>query len=187
MTDPKPKKESRRRSRAKRESNPTQGPPKYDWAAIRRAYIRGEDSVTLDSLGHDAGAPKPGTIKNRAAREDWTDLRAQFREQVVIKTREIDLDLKAEVRGRHAKVGKALITLGVRGLAHQQPEKLEPVDVVRLLKIGTDIERKALGMEEVNVRVGRIKNPDDLDKLSEAELWQIAGVLPPEEGDDDEF
>ena len=186
MTDSKPKTERHRRSRAKRPPNPIQGPPKYDWSGLRRAYIRGEDTVTLDSLGNDAGTPKSGTIKNRAAREDWTELRAQFREQVVTKTREIDLDLKAEVRGRHAKVGKALITLGVRALAHQNPEQLEAVDAVRLLKIGTDIERKALGMEEINVRLGRIKTPDDLDKLGEAELWQMAGMLPPEEGDDDD-
>jgi len=91
------------------------------------------------------------------------------------------------VRGRHAKVGKALITLGVRALAHQNPSTLEAVDAVRLLKIGTDIERKALGMEEVQIRVGRIKNPEDLDKLGETDLWQVANMLPPGEDDDDEL
>ena len=186
MTDPKPKQKSRRRSRAKREPNPGGRPATYDWNALRREFIRGEDHVTFESLSHRTGAPTYGTIKNRAAREDWTDLRVQFRDSAMTRIRDIDLDLKAEVRGRHAKVGKTLITFGVRALAHLNPEKLEAVDAVRLLKIGTDIERKALGMEEINVRLGRIKTPDDLDKLSDLELWQMAGMLPPEEGDDDD-
>lgn len=185
MTDGKLRTKASGGSRAKRGANPVGRPPTYDWSALRREFIRGEDDVTFEALSHKTDAPAYGTIKNRAGREDWTGLRQDFRVQVVARTREIDLDLKTEVRGRHAKVGKALITLGVRGLAHQQPETLEPVDVVRLLKVGTDIERKALGMEEVNVRLGRIRNPDDLDRMSEAELWQIAGMLPPEDDDDD--
>jgi len=186
VTAPKPKQESRRRSRAKREPNLRGRRATYDWNALRREFIRGEDNVTFESLSHRTGAPTYGTVKNRAAREDWTDLRVQFRDSAMTRIREIDLDLKAEVRGRHAKVGKALITMGVRAVAHQNPEKLEAVDAVRLLKIGTDIERKALGMEEINVRLGSIKNPEDFEKLSKAELWQIAGMLPPEEGDDDD-
>ena len=175
-----------RRHPAKRELNLGGRPATYDWNAIRRAYIRGEDDVTLEALGAITGYPALDTLKKRAAREDWTDLRREFRHQIGTKIREIDADLKTEVRGRHAKVGKALITLGVRALAHQNPSTLEAVDAVRLLKIGTDIERKALGMEEINVRLGRIKSPEDFEKLSEAELWQIAGMLPPEEGDDDD-
>jgi len=119
-------------------------------------------------------------LKKRSAGEDWSDLRRAFRHQTDTKLQEIDADLKAEVRGRHAKIGKAVTMLAVRAMAHQKPEHMDAIDVARFLKIGTEIERKALGMEEVNVRLGRIKSPDDLDKLSEAELWQIAGMLPPE-------
>ena len=186
MTDPKPKQKSSRRSRAKREPKPRGRPTKHDWTQWRRLYMRGDDRVSLESLSLLNDAPSLGQLKRRSSAEDWPSLRAELRVQSETKIREIDADLKTEVRGRHAKVGKALITLGVRALAHLRPEQLEAVDAVRLLKIGTDIERKALGMEEINVRLGRLKTPDDLDKLGEAELWQMAGMLPPEEGEDDD-
>jgi len=160
-------------------------PPKYDWSAIRREYIRGDETCTLEAISAKTGGPSLDTLKKRSAREDWADLRRQFVHQTGTKFQEIDADLKAEVRGRHAKIGKAVTMLAVRGMAHLKPENMDAIDVARFLKIGTEIERKALGMEEVNVRLGRIKSPDDLDKLSEAELWQVAGVLPPEDDEDD--
>lgn len=159
--------------------------PKYDWSAIRREYIRGDEGVTFETLGHKTDYPTPGTIKNRGAREKWVDLRRDFRDQVMTKTLELDLDLKVEVRKRHQEAGQSFMELATAALQYQNPEALEPVDIARFAKIGAELERKALGMEEVNVRLGRIKSPDDLDKLSEAELWQVAGVLPPEDDDDD--
>ncbi len=160
-------------------------PELFDWSGIRRAYIRGEDDVTFETLSHMTGSPKHGTIKNRAAREDWTSLRRDFRDQVMTKTRELDADLKVEVRRRHQEIGRDFMQLTSSALQYQNPEALEPVDIARFAKIGAELERKALGMEEVNVRLGRIKSPDDLDKLSETDLWQIAGMLPPEDDDDD--
>jgi len=160
-------------------------PPKYNWSSIRREYIRGDENCTLESLSAKTGAPSLDTLKKRSGREDWSDLRREFRHQTDTKLREIDADLKAEVRGRHAKVGKAFLTLAVRGMAHVSTEKLDAIDIARFAKIGADLERKALGMEEVTVRLGRIRSPDDLDKLSEAELWQIAGMVKAEDDDDD--
>ena len=173
-------------SSTKRELNPGGRPVKHDWTQWRRLYMRGDDKVSLESLGIITGAPSLAQLKRRSSAENWPSLRAELRAQSDTRIQEIDADLKAEVRGRHAKVGQSLITLGMDGLARQTAGQLEAVDIVRLLKIGTDIERKALGMEELNVRLGRIKTPDDLDKLGEAELWQMAGMLPPEEGDDDD-
>lgn len=160
-------------------------PPKYDWSSIRREYIRGDETCTLESLSGRTDGPALETIKRRSAREDWGNLRREFRHKTDAKIQELDTDLKVEVRRRHQQAGQSFMELATAALQYQNPEALEPVDIARFAKIGAELERKALGMEEVNVRLGRIKSPDDLDKLSEAELWQVAGVLPPEDDDDD--
>lgn len=160
---------------------------KHDWSAIRREYIRGDDTVTLASLTDRDGAPSERQLERRSGAEDWPELRLQMRREVDGRIRQLDLDMKTEVRVRQARLGKSFIHLAVRGLSHQKPELLEPVDIARFAKIGAELERKALGMEEVNIKIGRIKSPDDLDKHSEAELWQLAGMLPPDENEDDDF
>lgn len=160
---------------------------KHDWSAIRREYIRGDDTVTLASLAATPGYPSERQLERRSSAEDWPDLRLQMRREVDGKLRALDLDMKTEVRRRQLKVGTALITLGVRAMAHQDPEKMDTLDMSRVIKIGGELERKALGMDELNINFGRIKSPDDLDKFSEEELWRIAGMLPPDEDDDEEF
>ncbi|WP_339096203.1 hypothetical protein WDJ50_02620 [Deinococcus sp. VB142] len=161
--------------------------PQYDWAEIRREFIRGDETVTLAALSSKSGAPTLSAIKKRAAQEDWTGLRAEFLNQVSTKLRELDLDMKTEVRSTLGKLGQALISIGMKGAATIKPETLEPIDVARFIKIGSDLKVKAAGMDEVKVRLGRIKSAADLEKLSDDDLWLLAGMVPPSEEEDDEF
>lgn len=182
-TSARTEKKDRSSSGAKPQGRPTT----YNWSAIRREYIRGDDKVTLESLSHKTGYPTHGTLKNRAAAEDWTELRQSFRDQVMTQFQQVDRDLKVEVKTEHLKVAKAMLSIGVRGMAHLDPAKLEPIDVARFLTASTTLTRKTLGMEELNVRFGKLRSEDDLDKLSREELWQLAALLPPEEDNDEEF
>lgn len=183
----KPKKKSEEKGGGSGARSAEGRPPKYDWSAIRREYIRGDDKVTLEALSHKSGYPALGSLKNRAAAESWSELRQEMRDQVMTGLAAADRDMKREVKERHLKISSALISMGVRGLAHLDPKQLDPIDVARFISSGTQLERKTLGMEEFTVKFGSIKSPDDLDKLSEAQLWQIAGMLPPSETDDDEL
>jgi hypothetical protein len=157
---------------------------KHDWSAIRRAYIRGDETVTYASLAATPGYPNKRQIEKRASADGWVELRRDLERQVDGRLRQLDLDMKTEVRRRHAEVGKDFLAMAAAGLRCRAPEELEPVDVARYAKIGAELERRALGMEEINVNLGRIRSPDDLDKLGEAELWRLAGMLPPEDDDD---
>ncbi len=217
-TAPKPKKPSGRAA-------------KHDWSAIRREYIRGDDNVTYKVLSQQEGAPHETTIEKKAAAEGWTELRLDFRREVDTKLRSVDVDLKTEVRKRHASMGKAMTNLGGQGLqaiAQRMKERtescntllkkaaermaegfpphdpqvqlwmeqaaearnfasLDTMDIVRFIKYGTDLERKALGMEEATINFRNISSPDDLDKLSEDQLWKLMGQLPPDELDDEDW
>ena len=176
--------------------HPTTNPPKptrarggrkptYDWSHWRRLYMRGDDSVSLESLSRITDAPSLAQLKRRSSAEDWPGLRAELRAQSAAKLAEADRDLKVEIRRDHLRFARALRAIAVRGMAHLDPAKLGDAGVYRLGKLSTDVERKAAGMEELNIRHGRIRKPEDLDNLSEAELFHLAGLLPPEEDDDD--
>lgn len=166
---------------------PRRGSPQHDWAALRREYIRGDDLLTLKAMSDKEGYPTYDALKARSSREDWAELRAEFRHQVDTKLRELDLDMKTEVRSTLGKLGQALISIGMKGAATIKPETLEPIDVARFIKIGSDLKVKAAGMDEVKVRLGRIKSAADLEKLSDDDLWLLAGMVPPSEEEDDEF
>lgn len=222
----------------KPQSSPKQPPKKpsgraakHDWSAIRREYIRGDDHITYLALSQREGAPHHATIEKKAMVEGWTELRLDFRREVDAKLRMVDVDLKTEVRKRHAGMGKAMTSLGAQGLqalgqrmqeqtescnsllkraaarmaegaAPTDPEvqllmeraasarnqmHLDTMDIVRFVKYGTDLERKALGMEEATINFRNIKDPDDLGKLGRDELWRLAAMLPPDEEDDEGF
>lgn len=229
---PKPAKSDKATSKPdKAPKKPSGRAAKHDWSAIRREYIRGDDHVTYLALSQREGAPHHATIEKKAMVEGWTELRQDFRREVDTKLRMVDVDLKTEVRKRHAQMGKALTSLGGQGLqalgqrmqeqtescnsllkkaaarmaegaAPTDPEvqllmeraasarnqmHLDTMDIVRFVKYGTDLERKALGMEEATINFRNIKDPDDLGKLGRDELWRLAAMLPPDEEDDEGF
>ncbi|UQN05474.1 hypothetical protein [Deinococcus sp. QL22] len=49
-------------------------PAAYDWSAIRREYIRGDDTVTLASLAAKAGAPSARQLEHRSAVDVFSPL-----------------------------------------------------------------------------------------------------------------
>lgn len=152
-------------------------PPKYDWSAIRREYIRGDEKVTYLSLSVKTGYPSHDVIKARAAREDWTDLRAEFQHKVVTRSQSLDLETVEEVRSRIARTGKAMQMTAVRGMAHLKPDQMTAMEVARLAQVGADLERKARGMEEFTVRVEDLRSPADLKNLSAEQLLELRARL----------
>ncbi|WP_027459273.1 hypothetical protein [Deinococcus murrayi] len=148
-------------------------PSKHNWSAIRREFIRGDDTVTLKTLSDKPGAPSYDAIKARSAREDWADLRAEFRHRVDTKVRALDLETVEEVRVRQAKLGKAMQTLSVRGMAHLKAEEMSPFEVARLATAGAQLERQARGMEEFTVRLEDLRSPADLKNLTSDQLLEL--------------
>ncbi|MFC4636980.1 hypothetical protein [Deinococcus hohokamensis] len=169
----KPSPKSNDRSRG---AKPQGRPPAYNWTAIRREYIRGDDGVTLDALSAESrgsGYPSLSQVKRRSSAEDWPDLRAQFRAQTAAKVQQLDLETTEEVRIRQAKIGKAMQTAAVRGLAHVKPEELGAFGVARLAMAGAQLERQARGMKEYTVRIEDLRSPADLKRLNKDQLQEL--------------
>lgn len=170
-----------KKDRSSSGAKPQGRPPAYDWTAIRREYIRGDDRVTLESLSSDAEVhqgsetPRPSLsqLKRRSSAEDWLDLRTQFRAQVAARAQALDLETVEQVRMRQATLGKALQTLAVRGMGHVDPKDVGPHEIARLALVGTQIERQARGMEEFTVRIEDLNSPADLKKLTREQLSEL--------------
>ncbi len=144
-------------------------PTQHDWVKWRKAYVT--STKTYAEISTLTGAPSASALEQRGARESWKELRQEFQKQLSDKTIELQAEMQSEVRLRQAKLGRALQQLAVKGLATLKPEELGELGVSRLARIGAELERKALGMEEVQLR---IHTAHDLRRLTDAELLELA-------------
>lgn len=148
-----------------------------DWAYLKHKYVTGEG--TFEDLSHLPNAPHITTIKKRASSEGWAGERATFRHQTTTKVREITTTTEADVSARHVKIAQAMQAKALQALQQLDPAKLPPSELRQFLATATDIERKALGMDNKFT----LKGVRDLDQLSDEELLTLArraGVI----GDD---
>lgn len=154
-------------------------PPKYDWADVRRQYVRGDDTVTFAHLGAQIGHPKVDGIKKRAAQEKWADLRKEFRHQVGTKVQQMDLETMEDVRLRHVGNARALQDLASKGLVAlaKNSDALSVFEVARLMQLGLEAERKARGMEEFTVKIEDLRSSADLKSLTAEQLLELKGRI----------
>lgn len=131
--------------------------PKYDWEEIRRKYVTGDDSVTLEALSKPQNAPSFDTLRRRSGREAWTKQRENFRLQkaTIVATdpaavqaaeqvsKLVDI---AEMTTRLSKFGRDLNATAQEWLKNCEPTKLRPSDVVAIAKLGVEIERLCAGL-----------------------------------------
>ncbi len=117
------------------------------------------------------GAPSLDALKRRCANENWREKRALLKHAIDTKARDLAQMGIAEVRARHARLGKAMLAIAGKGLAHIEPEKLGDLGVSRLARVGAEIERKALGLETLTLR---------FEELSDEQLERIAAGEDPD-------
>lgn len=146
------------------------GSPTYNWEALRDRYVTGNED--LRTIAEEPTTPAKGTLFTRSAREDWPAQRKAYRQHVASKTRTTVASEAAEVAARHVRIAKGMQAKGLAALQLLEPERLTPYQAMRLLQLGADIERRALGMGD---------NPVDQVELSELTLDQLRRVAQGED------
>lgn len=116
-----------------------------DWEYLQHKYVTGEG--TLEDLARLPNAPHVVTIKKRSTAEGWTAAREDYRNRTATKVREMATTSEAEVSARHVKIAQALQSKALQALQRIDVSKLPPAEVRQFLATATDIERKALGMD----------------------------------------
>lgn len=83
------------------------------------------------------------------------------------------LQLRQEMYSRHRRLASGLLAKAVAGLQNVQPAEMSPLDIVRFIKYGAEIESRALGEPtQVHQHQGPAGGPvqvDDMSHLSPAD------------------
>lgn len=144
---------------------------RYNWEAIKTRYVTGTED--LRTIGNDPDTPAPATIMRRSAKEDWPGQRSAYRQQVASRTRSTVATEAAEVAARHVRIAKGMQAKALAALQRLDVDTLTPYQTMRLLQLGTDIERKALGLDPSSA------DPVELGELTLDELRRIAAGEEP--------
>ena len=150
-----------------------------DWEYLRHKYTTGD--MSLDDIASLPHSPHLTTIKKRAAADKWTQQRDAYRYHTATKVREMTTTTEADVSARHVKIAQELQSKALQALQRLDVTTLPASEIRQFLATATDIERKALGMDNKFT----LRGVGQLDKITDAELLTLArraGVI----GDDPE-
>jgi hypothetical protein len=130
------------------------------WEQVRLEYLHvnlkagakdGTPPVSLKVLAQRYGLIY-GTLRNKAAEEDWTGqlalMRAAAKEVTTASVVHLTLQTEIEIRTRQVHYGRVAQDIAMERLLQLDPSTLTPKETIELLKLGTDLERKAAGMED---------------------------------------
>ena len=132
---------------------------KYDWQRLRIEYTQGRENggglewPTLEQLAQEHSIPTQ-TVRSRAARERWTELRNDSATILLQKTREKTLEQLAEKAAQldvqAVNVARAMFAVAARKLqAGIEKDSLALADQERLLRVcdvAHRMGRRALGV-----------------------------------------
>jgi predicted transcriptional regulator len=126
------------------------------WSAIREKYITSE-TVTLDDLAKEFGVDRSG-VAARSSKEKWTDKRRSYFDRVSTAAENLAANAEAKRRARMLTIADSMKALASEGLkrtiedVRKDPKlRLDLSEIRLMLKDGTEIERRALGMADVLV------------------------------------
>jgi len=144
----------------------------------RDEYVTGGDDVTLETVSEKYSIPVR-TLETHSAREKWVAERVNFRREVAETARKKLLETEAEVRVRQMRLGRLLQVKGYERVRDMKVKELEPEIALRYVRFGTEIERKALGIEDGrgNVLLNLNVTPEDLERMSDEELSALYAKL----------
>ena len=117
---------------------------KYDWSAIRRAFVETPEPVSLTDLAKQCGA-EMNTVWRRSKAENWQMERARFQARV----EEQHQDKKVEALAQQGATWDAECLASARALRESAMLELakggKARDVAAALKIAQEMGKAALG------------------------------------------
>ena len=133
------------------------GAPEFDWGTIKIDWLAknlrvGQKRFTLKQVATKWGVAY-GTVKNKAYRDGWRGQLAEYisdRDKRALKeVRDRARWDETEVRLRQAGMARVAMAKGVEALKYIKASDFSPNQVSRLLKLGLEQERRALGIPDV--------------------------------------
>lgn len=120
--------------------------------------------VAYRDLGPDRSLTKAGemlgknttTIGQWSSKFGWVERARAWDGHVVRLAAPKDAELQAKARARQAATGLTLQDKGLAALAKRVPSKIKTQDAIRMVKVGAELERRALGLDTADEPDGRL-------------------------------
>lgn len=118
---------------------------KYDWAAIRRAFVETPSGVSLTELAKQCGA-EVNTVWRRSKAENWTMERARFQMRVAEQHENKKVEALAQQGATwDAECMAAARKLLDKALKEMDSPEFKSRDVTAAIKTAQDVGKAALG------------------------------------------
>jgi len=135
------------KTKAKKTAKGRKGAKHIDWPKLRQMFLSRE-AKTLGDLADKSGESYR-TIRDRAAKEGWTDLRQKTDqravEKTIEKTAEKVAETIAEARARQVQTGQMLQSMGITGLDEMEGS-LPPHLSIAAISAGAKMEQAGMGI-----------------------------------------
>lgn len=126
----------------------------FDWLEVKTYYLT-HPTVTMEELATKFGISF-GYLRQVAAAEKWTETKREVQADTDKKVMQAVVETIADVKIRHAKIGKNLQNAAIRSMVDSEGNltlKAKSLTEAQLaLKTGVQIERDALGLNEKEVK-----------------------------------
>lgn len=138
-------------------------------------------SRTLKRLAAHVGISHE-QARQHSRKHKWVD-RAKLFDQAANELVPTDIDMSLqETQAFQFAVGKAMLELGIRAINLKRPGSLSAKDAISLIKQGSDMQRKVLGLDNPNVQINITggKSFGEIDALFD-ELEELESVAVEDE------
>ncbi len=136
---------------------------KIVWSKALADYLRNE-TQSYASIAAKYGVSLQA-VKKRAAKEGWLNLRQKSLLKVNQELPKMIGENIVEVNARHIRLARSLQEIALKAIEYGESQPTTALQALQSVKIGIEIERKALGMDNL----GNHDNKPDIKDIIEAD------------------
>ncbi len=126
----------------------------YDWLALKQEYLMSPDK-TLEEVALEHGVP-PSTLNMKSRLGGWAKERQVLYMKVDHRAQDMQVEKLAELKSRHALIGKFLQTEGVRAIKKGKVHIKSAKDALEYAVEGVKMEREAAGLDKQSPQIVNI-------------------------------
>ena len=121
------------------------GRKRNNWFAIKQEYFANPD-LTILEVAKKYGIPQ-ATVYNRSQIGGWAKDKSIVWAKAERRAQDIQIEKNAEIKARHALIGKLLQKTGIEAIKHKKAQIKNPKDALEFTTEGVRIEREAQGLD----------------------------------------
>lgn len=157
-----------------------------DWLKLKTDYIK-DPSASVDSIATKHGV-NPSYARYIAGQQKWKDERDRIQQKTSEKLAEKLPESLAEVKLRHARIGRNVQSTAMRALAGDIAQGIKPIqpssygEAVGAIVKGVQLERQALGLNDKEVMdevVAKFQQFTFIFNLGDDELRRFISAIEP--------